>query len=34
MPSLTVVGGAGDDHQVACHFPTLYGSSGSASPGA
>ncbi len=28
MPALRVVGGAGDDHMVACHFPTLYGSAG------
>jgi oligopeptide transport system ATP-binding protein len=31
MPTLEVVGKAGGDHQVACYFPTLYGTAG-ASP--
>jgi oligopeptide/dipeptide ABC transporter ATP-binding protein len=30
MPPLRVVGGAGDDHMVACHFPTLYAQTGGA----
>ena len=30
MPPLRVVGGAGDEHMVACHFPTLYAPTGGA----
>jgi hypothetical protein len=30
MPPLRVVGGAGADHMVACHFPTLYAPDGEA----